>query len=267
LLSFRVINEVLFLMLQIPTMVQKPLLGICFFLVLLGCTNQEKLTYELTSIKEQACESCPTIDIQVPKILDETPLASLINKAITEEISAQLVFEESSGGIVLENAIASFNEGFEAVKRQFEDQTIPWEATLSGDIVYEDAQMVTVVINSYLFTGGAHGNSDVSYLNFDKVTGTEIENWELFDDEEGFTHYAETKFRIQEKVPQDDSINQTGFMFEAEVFHLSENIGYTPDGVQLLYNPYEIASFAEGPIVLTIPFQEANKYLKRKPKS
>lgn len=248
-------------------MFQKPLLGICFFLVLLGCTNEEKLTYELTSIKEQRCESCPKIDIQVPQILDEIPLAGHINNAITEEISAHLVFEENTDGMVLENAIASFNAGFEEVKRQFNDQTIPWEATFSGDIIYEDTQMVTVVINAYLFTGGAHGNSEVTYLNFDKITGKEMENWELFDDEEGFTHYAETKFRIQEKVPQDDSINQTGFMFEAEVFHLSENIGYTPDGVQLLYNPYEIASFAEGPIVLTIPFQEANKYLKRKNKS
>lgn len=254
-------------MLQIPAMVRKPLLGFCFFLVLLGCTNQEKLTYELKSIKEQACGDCPKIDIEIPFILDETRIATHINNAIAEEINAQLVFEENTEGMILENAIASFNGGFEEVKRQFKDQTAPWEATISGTIVYEDARMVTVVLSSYLFTGGAHGNSDVSYLNFDKITGEELENWELFEEEEGFTQYAETKFRIQEKVPQDGSINQTGFMFEAEAFHLSENIGYTPDGIQLLYNAYEIASFAEGPVVLTIPFQEANKYLRHKIKS
>ncbi|MEO0900921.1 MAG: DUF3298 domain-containing protein, partial [Bacteroidota bacterium] len=34
------------------------------------------------------------------------------------------------------------------------------------------------------------------------------------------------------------------------LFHLSENIGYVPEGIQLIYNQYEVASYADGPIVL-----------------
>ncbi|MEX0362627.1 MAG: RsiV family protein, partial [Allomuricauda sp.] len=115
----------------------------------------------------------------------------------------------------------------------------------------------------YTFTGGAHGYSAVTFLNFDKIKGQETEQWELFEDEEGFVNYAETKFRIQEGIPQDANINGTGFMFEGDHFHLSENLGYTQDGIQLIYNQYEIASYADGPKILTIPFAEANKYLKR----
>ncbi|MEO0900922.1 MAG: RsiV family protein [Bacteroidota bacterium] len=66
-----------------------------------------------------------------------------------------------------------------------------------------------------------------------------------------------------EKIPQDENINITGFMFDGDVFHLSENIGYVPEGIQLIYNQYEVASYADGPIVLTIPYTEINKYLKR----
>ena len=55
-------------------------------------------------------------------------------------------------------------------------------------------------------------------------------------------------------------------MFEGDSFHLSENLGYTQEGLQLIYNQYEVASYADGPIVLTLPYNEINLYLKRKVK-
>ena len=143
---------------------------------------------------------------------------------------------------------------------------IPWEATIDGEVVYEDENIITLMLNSYSFTGGAHGYASTSFLNFDKRQGTELENWELFDDLEGFEDFAETKFRIQEKIPQNKNINSTGFMFEGDSFHLSENLGYTQEGLQLIYNQYEVASYADGPIVLTLPYNEINLYLKRKVK-
>ena len=50
-------------------------------------------------------------------------------------------------------------------------------------------------------------------------------------------------------------------MFETESFYLPDNIGYTENGLILFYEPYEIASFADGPIILTIPYTDANPFL------
>ena len=55
-------------------------------------------------------------------------------------------------------------------------------------------------------------------------------------------------------------------MFEGDVFHLAQNMGYTQNGLQMVYNQYEVASYADGPIVLTLPYNEINLYLKRKAK-
>ena len=55
-------------------------------------------------------------------------------------------------------------------------------------------------------------------------------------------------------------------MFEEDAFYLPENIGFTPKGIQLLYNQYEVSSFAEGPIEVTIPYNEVKKYLTIKVK-
>jgi hypothetical protein len=56
-------------------------------------------------------------------------------------------------------------------------------------------------------------------------------------------------------------------MFEKDSFYLPENIGFTKEGVKLLYNQYEVASYADGTIELTLPYNEVKKYLSTKIKS
>nr|WP_298996549.1 DUF3298 and DUF4163 domain-containing protein [uncultured Allomuricauda sp.] len=241
----------------------KKTIGILLFiLLLLGCENEAKLTFGTFELSNASCESCSQIEIKLPEALDDSSISKAINNALHEEVIALLSFNEDIEIVSINDAVESFTSSFKELKEKFLDE-VPWEAKINGDIVYEDANMLTLVINAYVFTGGAHGYSSTSFLNFDKLKGTELENWELFEDEEGFSHFAESKFRIQEKIPQDGNINTTGFMFDGDVFHLAENIGYTPDGIQLVYNQYEVASYADGPIVLTIPYAESNKYLKR----
>ncbi|MCL6267421.1 DUF3298 and DUF4163 domain-containing protein [Flagellimonas myxillae] len=240
--------------------------SICLLLLLLlslGCETGHKLTFAPNQYHGKACKDCPDIKIDLIEALDETKVAEAINRSLQEEVIALLSFDEAENVDTMNKAIASFTKSFRELKDKFPDETVGWEAKISSDVAYEDNAMLTLVINAYTFTGGAHGYSSVSFLNFDKVKGTELENWELFEDEDGFRKYTETKFRIQEDVPQDENINSTGFMFEGDRFHLSENLGYTMEGIQLIYNQYEIASYADGPKIITIPFAEANKYLKR----
>lgn len=262
LLSFGVINEVLFLEYPKPRFMKKPILALLFILSLLGCENEDKLTFGTFELSKTSCEDCPKVQIALPEALDDTNLTQTINSSLQEEVIALLSFEEEKDIDSVGKAVDSFVANFYDLKEKFQDE-VPWEAEIKGDVVYEDTHMLTLVLNAYVFTGGAHGYNSTSFLNFDKLKGTELENWELFEDEEAFSRFAETKFRIQEKIPQDENINITGFMFDGDVFHLSENIGYVPEGIQLIYNQYEVASYADGPIVLTIPYTEINKYLKR----
>jgi hypothetical protein len=98
----------------------------------------------------------------------------------------------------------------------------------------------------------------------DTKTGKQIKKEHLFSDLKGFTKLAEQKFRKQQKVPKNVNINETGYWFTDEKFHLPLNIFLTEKGVKLVYNQYEVSSYAEGPIELLIPYKEADKYLKLK---
>ncbi len=58
-----------------------------------------------------------------------------------------------------------------------------------------------------------------------------------------------------------ESINSTGFWFENDRFYLPESIGLSKTNLLLVYNQYEIASYAGGPVALKIPLEELKEYL------
>lgn len=233
---------------------------ICMLLLLIGCQNHDKLTFEPVLIQSESNVNC-TIQIKIPQAIDDTKLARVVNTALREEVISLLHFDEESEVSDINTAMASFESGFEILQQRYADETTPWEAKIDAEITFENASILSIALNAFLFTGGAHGYSSEHFLNFDKIEGHELENWQLFKNSEAFQHLAESKFRAQENIPPDKPINHTGFMFEEDSFYLPENIGFTEKGLTLLYNQYEISSFADGTLELVLPFEEIQKFM------
>jgi hypothetical protein len=188
-------------------------------------------------------------------------LGRTVNTGIQEEIIELLTFADSLEVTNLNEAVNSFNLGYSELKEVYPDETVPWEARINAEVSFENRRVLSIRMDSYLFTGGAHGYSATNFLNFDIEKGEKINTRELFRDLLAFRAFAEGKFRKQEKIPAEAPINSTGFMFELDTFYLPENIGLTPKGILLLYNQYEVASYADGQIQLLIPFKEAKKFV------
>lgn len=243
----------------------KPIYTLFLLLIVISsCKNDSLLSFKPLLIEEIECTTCPKVKINIPKALEDEKIDKTINTAIREEIITQLNFDDITNVNTIETAITSFKNGYLDLRGKFPEEATKWEANIEGEITYEDKNVISIALNSYLFTGGAHGYSSIKFLTFNKKKGLELETWELFNPDFEFVKFAETKFRIQENIPQDSPINSTGFMFEDDTYILPENIGYTKKGIQLLYNQYEIASYADGPITLTIPYNEVKKYLSIK---
>jgi hypothetical protein len=242
--------------------------SVCFLLVLIsfGCTKDDKITFKPISHLADECADCPQVKITVPKALGNAKVDKVINNALNEELIYLLNFNEENDATDIESAITSFTQGYMDLKKLFAEEATPWVATVEGLVSYEDKEIITIKLDSYLFTGGAHGYNTTHYLNFSKRKGIELNTEHLFKNKVDFEEYAEFKFRIQEEIPAHEHINSTGFMFETGRFYLPQNIGYTKQGIQLFYEQYEIASYADGSIVLTIPYSEIQKYLEHSPK-
>lgn len=235
--------------------------------MLFGCQSETKLSFEPNTFTNDVCEDCPEVSITIPKAIGLTKISKTINTALKEELITLLSFDDELEVTSIEDALSSFKKGYLVLQQIYDDEPTAWEAKIEGAISYEDDNYLTIVLDTYLFTGGAHGYTSKKFLNFDKKKGVELENLELFNNAEEFRTFAEEVFRRTENIPTGKSINHTGFMFEQDSFYLPENIGFTEKGIKLLYNPYEVASYTDGTIELVLPHSEVKKYLAKKPKS
>lgn len=238
-------------------------LSLCMLFLLMACGQEATLTFDTLHLESPSCADCPEVTLSLPHALERTKLADAINTALREEAISLLTFEDSLEVHTLERAIASFQKGYEDLKRLYEDESPGWKAEITATVSFEDAHRISIRLDAYTFTGGAHGYGTTRYLNFDKRKGAELEPWELVKNSSAFETYAERAFRLQEHIPEGQPLNSTGFMFEEGRFRLPENIGFTAEGLILHYNQYEVASYADGPIVLVLPYREVDAYLRQ----
>ena len=117
-----------------------------------------------------------------------------------------------------------------------------------------------MVINVYSDTGGAHGNDSIVLLNFNPENGNLYSHSEIIDDIDGFKSLAETYF--MNTLKDESETTSISEFFFGKAFQLPENIGFNDEGIILLYNVYEIASYDQGYTEFIIPFEDANSYLK-----
>lgn len=233
-----------------------------------SCSFEKPLQFEEISITEEtleacATENCPTINVQYMQAVENNAKAGIINNHIFESIASKIAPNEegSSDFLTIKEALIFFINEYNTLINDFGNNFVSYDVDTFMQVSYQSEEFVSLELNYYLFTGGAHGYSGTQFLNFDASTGELLNQNTLFVDVEGLTRYSEKEFRERYQIPQDRSINSSGFWFESDEFHLPENIGFTETELILHYNQYEIASYAEGPIILTIPLIDIEEFL------
>ncbi len=242
----------------------KHYLWILLVLAMTGCEDTETLSWKARQYHGQECEKCPAVEVSIPEGPENNRIAEVVHQSLQEEIIQWLDYAEENKAETIEAAIASFGEGYRELIARYPDETVGWEARIEGLVRFETAKVLSISLDGYIFTGGAHGYSGRRILNFDMGRAAELESEELFSDLEAFRQVAEAAFRKAHDIPGGKEINSTGFMFEENQFHLPEQIGFTPEGLLLYYNTYEVASYADGPIELTIPYKLAAPYISER---
>ena len=241
---------------------KQQLLALLLLLIIWSCREEQSLGMLPITYTQQN----PRVQLQLPQADTTLQLGRAINTALEDEVIALLAFDEATNIHSISEAVNSFSAGYVELIENFEG-TPEWEAMITADISYEDAHLLSVRMQSYLFTGGAHGFEEVRYLNFDKRRGRVIEGINMFTNFAPVLTLAEDMFRISQAIPMEGDINSTGFMFEGDQFHLPESIGFDSHGMVLHYNQYEVASYADGPITVTLPWVEVMPLLRKRYRS
>lgn len=127
----------------------------------------------------------------------------------------------------------------------------------------EDIVPYKIKITTY--EGGAHGGYYEIWSNFDRNTGTPITLSQVFDmDKE-----EQIKEVIRQQICKNNNCKDleelheaTGILILGDVFLSDNNFQLCKDGIEMLYNPYDIAPWAAGTIYVKIPYKSFEGLLK-----
>ena len=121
----------------------------------------------------------------------------MINKSVLNVVNSNLRIGdlEESESLTTKELINLFNEEYESFKTDFPESAIEWDSQIDGQVMYHSASVISIVITSYQNTGGAHGQLNITFLNFDVETGKALKNAELFADMPGFKQLAKSMYK------------------------------------------------------------------------
>ncbi len=186
-------------------------------------------------------------------------LSKTVNKTIEDAIIETVNSAEKASD--LETVLKNFNNEYLKFTSDYPDVTEPvWELNIETELTYQSEDVITIAISTYEFKGGAHGNDQVKLLNIDTKTGQVLDINVIINDIDGFTKLSEAEF-ISSLKEDDDNITIENFFF-GKPFQLPENIGFSEEGLILIYNVYEVTSYDLGYTEFMIPFEKVESYLK-----
>jgi hypothetical protein len=249
-------------------MVHKAYFLLFTLFIIVGCSDLDlsSKSQTLTQTDLAICVevACPEVSVEYQTYAANNVLESDINKEIQAYIIQALYLGDPaqlSTPTNIREAATHFIESYWKAHAEFPDLAAEYYAEISITETFRNEHILSLEASQYTYTGGAHGNGTLRYLNFDIETGKKIGNETLFTNTKAMTQLAEAQFRKAYGIAKDSDINSDRFWFDDATFYLPESIGFVKDSVVFHYNPYEIASYADGPIDVVISLKEAGPFL------
>lgn len=230
---------------------------IVLILVLNSCSTEFKpVTFETTSVDSK-------FEADISAIYDSAIETNELGKTINFNIEKTILttLSDASKKTNLKAVLEDFNSEYINFKKDFPDSNEPiWELHIETEKTYQSEDVITLAVSTYEFKGGAHGNDKIRFLNLNAKTGEILNLNDIIEDIAAFKTIAKAHF-IKSLETEDENMKMEDFFF-GKPFQLPENIGFSDEGLVMLYNVYEVASYDQGYTEFAIPYAEIESYLK-----
>ncbi len=184
----------------------------------------------------------------------------LIEVALADILKDYILEKPKNASI--ETLTKMFIDSYKEFKMSFPESKSSWYLKINSEVSFQTKEYTSIAIETSSYTGGAHANSDLTYLNISSK-GKKIDNLSFFfKNDKKVKGVAELAFRKSQSIQVNEKLSDKGFLFDNDKFALSETFGFTAQGLILYYNPYEISSFSEGAITVVVPFSDLKEYYR-----
>lgn len=150
-------------------------------------------------------------------------------------------------------AAANFIKSYNRINDEIGGE-MPWVMSVYLTKEYASSDFLSLHLNTESFTGGAHGYNGNYFMLFDPNTGDELKISKFIADTAGLKSLLEQQFRADHDLKPADALSKGGLFEEFDRgLPVPSEMSFTSNGLMAIYNPYEIAPFSEGTIVIVIP--------------
>lgn len=228
----------------------------------------DSLSYQYKTLKKES-KALITTDKDTIVSTIELKYPVFKNPVWNEQVT-QLILnsetEKSNYATYDEYLNAFINASLEANAEE-EEYPRSWsqDITVRVEPQFTGTQTLSLSFFSDSYTGGVHPNTSLIYVNYDIFSRKIIKLSDFINPimMARLTYTASTIFRKQEGLSPTESLEN--FFFENQKFSLNTNFLITKKGLLFYYNPYEIRSYAEGPMELLVPYSAISTMLKINP--
>lgn len=233
--------------------------------------NCPEMTIERLSSNQPFIDAYIDAEIlkQVEQILAISPElsdAEAVSTAKASEVAAsQAVVQAATVKQQLEQQLQPYTQTFLKLDQEIKALSSNHKISvmIKPTILNAKGPLVTVVLNTSSYLGGAHGSSSQQYYNFDLEKQKLVKLNEVLAPNqlaalENQAHEAFKTWVIESKLANDVSEYEQAWKFK-----LSDNYYLSQQGLILQYGEYEIGPYVVGLPRLTIPYDQLQTILKK----
>lgn len=223
----------------------------------------DMLDYTLPKDVVKLCQdndNCPTIEVQYLKS-NQKWINDAVNKKVNYLIVNSRLSEKPLSSVTTKRAVTSSLDEF--TRGQFDgapSDSWAYQLSVTPNYIGHVNDVELIRIDSYEFTGGAHGLPYSEHLMFDQKLKRQIKLNDILISGKKPKFEALAKAAYKKWVAEfyDDIKDYE----KTWPFSLTDNVTLTDKGVDIVYQPYAIAPYAAGMPTLSLPYQQLSGIIK-----
>lgn len=152
--------------------------------------------------------------------------------------------------LYLNNYVDSVYEGDFYLEEDFD-----YEYDIYDTLYFVGDNIICSAYYCYSFLGGAHGNFYHIKLYFDATNGSIYDFDNIFEDKQSVVDL------IKDSLLAMDKAGKISFMYYDNML-ISPQLELKPDTMVFVFNPYDVACYADGIVELSFDFNRIKEYMK-----
>jgi len=136
-----------------------------------------------------------------------------------------------------------------------------WEDRVGGAFQKKYKNYLNYLVSYYSFRGGAHGIQTLSNVVFDAKTGEQVHETDLFAP--GYEAPVAQLLRLAVKSSMEEEDPELMQLVNLEQVVPNGNFSIHEDGMEWLFQPYEVGPYALGIVSATLSWDELKPFMKQ----